>query len=230
MQSPVNNRSNPSIRIAGWAGIIAPIFFVVLVAIESLLRPGYSQISDEISFLGVGQYEILQNLNFIFTGMLSIIFGLGVGKALSTVQGITKVKLTTISLVIFGLGVIFAGIMLLLASPYPENSSLAVEYFYLHTFASLLAFVAIITAQFLTWTALRNSNRREWKSFRLLSLISGIVSVNLLLLFLLTYSSEYQGLTERLFVSVPLIWIEAAGWKLNYISKTPIKKLTSKFL
>lgn len=51
--------------MAAWAGIIAPILFTFLVAVESILRQGYSQISNYVSELGVGSYAIIQNTNFI---------------------------------------------------------------------------------------------------------------------------------------------------------------------
>ncbi|HYB03070.1 MAG TPA: DUF998 domain-containing protein [Nitrososphaerales archaeon] len=222
--------SKKLIRIGGWAGIIVPILFVVLVIIESLLRSGYSQISDEISYLGVGPYEIIQNSNFLITGILSIIFGLGLGATLSTASRVSKVKTTIATVILFGLGLIFAGITLLLASPYSENSPIAIEYYYLHTFASFVAFIAIIVAQFLTWRALRNNNLKDWRSFRVFSLVSGILSVNLLLVFLLTFTSDYKGLTERTFAAAPLVWIEIAGWKLFSVSQTAMKQITNKLV
>ena len=53
-------------------GIIAPIFFWVMVIVESLLRPGYSQYYNFVSDLGVGHLAILQNINFIIFGILTI--------------------------------------------------------------------------------------------------------------------------------------------------------------
>src|ERR671910_75960 len=67
-----NNRAFQ--RMTAWAGIIAPILFTFLVAVESLLRQGYSQICNYVSELGVGSYAIIQNTNFIIFGLLSILF------------------------------------------------------------------------------------------------------------------------------------------------------------
>ena len=94
-----------------------PILFTLLVVFESLLRPGYSQISDEISYLGVGPYSYIQNANFIISGFLAVVFApvLGAGPLPSPSppapgggqQG------GGLAAVIFGVGVVLAGITLL---------------------------------------------------------------------------------------------------------------------
>jgi hypothetical membrane protein len=199
------------VKVGGISGIIAPILFTELVIIESALRPGFNQVSQEISLLGVGSYEIIQNLNFVITGSLCILFALGL--ASETARRNSRRLLTV--LLIFGVGVILAGVTLVLASPYPEDSSIAIHLFYAHTFVSLVAFVAIIVAQFLTWKAFKAaSNGSHWRSFRTYSLLSGITSVILLLIFFLTSFSNFEGATERLVVAADLVWIEIGGFKL----------------
>jgi hypothetical membrane protein len=196
----------------GVAGVIAPILFTELVIIESALRPGFNQISEEISLLGVGSYEIIQNLNFVITGSLRILFALGLARAMA---GRRRRRNLLIVLSIFGVGVILAGVTLILASPYPEDSSTAISFFYVHTFVSLVAFVAIIVAQFLTWKGLDvATDRSHWRSFRTYSLVSGIISVIFLFIFFLTSFSKFEGATERLVVAIDLVWIEIGGFKL----------------
>jgi len=102
------------------AGIVAPPLFAVMVIIESLLRPGYSQITTEISDLGVGNYAILQNMNFIILGILSILFALGLESAISGASG-RKGRATRNIIVVFGLGLILAGIFLVFAGAAPTS-------------------------------------------------------------------------------------------------------------
>ena len=64
-------------RFYAFCGIIAPIFFWLMVIVESFLRPGYSQFFNFVSDLGVGPLAILQNINFVVFGLLS--FGLALG-------------------------------------------------------------------------------------------------------------------------------------------------------
>ena len=53
-----------------------------------------------------------------------------------------------------------------------------------------------------------------------------MLSTILLTVFLFTSSGPYEGLTERMFVSVVLIWIEVTGLRLRSISshRHPNKK------
>ena len=198
---------------------MTPIFFTLMVIVESLLRPGYSQISQDISYLGIGTYSYLQNVNFIVAGILSVIFGIGLGKALSPDAPVVakRVKWTV---VIFGVGVILAGITLLLAGASIGRTVVvpAIPAYYVHTTFSLLAFVAIIPVQFLTWQAVKRSNRVVWGRYGTYTLLSGIVSLILLFVFLPTSFGAYKGLTERMFVAVVLIWIEITGLKLLSLS------------
>ena len=214
-----SRKESSVIRLGAYAGISIPILFTILVIIESSLRPGYSQISDEISLLGVGSYQQIQNFNFIVSGILSLVFAFGLTRAINE-NSLHKKRRLLGALILFGFGIIVAGVSLLLASPYPESSSIAIHFYYIHTIFSLFAFVSAIFAQFLTWRALTVvKNIQNWKSFRTFSLISGIISVALLILFLVTSSSTFDGLTERLFAAVVLLWIELGGIKLLNLTR-----------
>ena len=170
------------------------------MVIESLLRTGYSQVSDEISYLGVGSYAVLQNANFIISGLLSIVFALGLGVTIS-VGARRAGRRAELAVAIFGVGIILAGVTLMLAGTIvPE-----IPAYYAHTTASLIAFVAIIVAQFLTWQAAKGSNQSRWVLYGVYSLLSGIILAILLLVFLLTSFGAYNGLTERMLVTAVLI-------------------------
>jgi len=202
-------------RILIICGIIMPIFFTLLVIIASLLRPGYSQIHTEISYLGIGPYSIIQNMNFIIFGLLSIGFAIGLESSLPTdVRQLAK-KIIALLLFIFGIGVTFAGISLISISIFTTD-----YFFYLiHFLSTFIAFFTIIIAQILIWWALRRSNRAKWGYYSKFSLLSGLLSIIMLLIFLFTFSSSYQGLTERLFIAVPFVWIEVTGLKLYSMIK-----------
>jgi hypothetical membrane protein len=189
------------------AGIIAPILFTLLIAIESLLRPGYSQISNYVSGLGVGPYAIIQNPNFILIGFLSLVFAFGFGSIMTAthwrrpgiVVGITS---------IFGLGTILAGMSL----PYLA--------YFVHIPATFTAFFAVIAAQLLTWASLKTSNSKTWGGYRKYSLICGLLSLVLLFVFINTMSSPYLGATERALIAPSLIWLAITGMKVETQAKT----------
>jgi hypothetical membrane protein len=200
-------------RVSVWAGITAPIIFTALVIIESLLRPGYSQIYNNVSDLGAGPYAIIQNVNFIVFGILSIIFALGLGVSLPATREKAAKRVMWL-VAIFGSGVMFAGVALLFIGVFPEDYVWAA-----HGLASVVAFFTIVAAQLLTWQTLRYSDGVTWGRYPAYSLVSGLLSLVLLFVFSYTSSTAYHGATERMFIVVPWMWIEVTGIKLNSLTK-----------
>jgi hypothetical membrane protein len=196
-------------RLFAICGIVAPILFLLLVVVASLLRPGYSQIHNFISDLGVGPYAIIQNTNFIIFGLLIIGFALGLRGGLPAPQG-RALKAGIWLIIIFGFGILFAGV-------FPEN--------YLsqgpHNLASSTAFLSIIAAQLLIWQGLKNADDSVWGRYRTYSLISGLLTLILLLVLrvAISTSGDYQGAAQRAFLAVPWIWIALTGLKLYSLNK-----------
>lgn len=141
-------------RFFAFCGVVAPILFTILVIIESLLRPGYSQTYNFISDLCVGTYAIIQNINFVIFGLLIIGFALGLRGGLPSPKG-RALKAGVWLVVISGLGVLFAGV-------FPED--------YLsggpHNLVSATAFLAIIAAQFLIWRGLKSADTVVWGRYQ----------------------------------------------------------------
>lgn len=191
-------------RLFAFCGILAPILFALLVVVASLLRPGYSQFHNFISDLGVGQYAIIQNTNFVIFGLLSIGFALGLRGGLPAPQG-RALKASVLLVVIFGIGILLAGV-------FPENYRSGG----LHTLVSSAAFLSIIAAQLLVWQGLRRKDSAVWGRYRTYSLISGLLS---LILVWFSSSTDYPGAAQRIFLAVPWIWIEVTGLKLYFLAK-----------
>jgi len=195
-------------RFFALCGIVAPILFTILVILASLLRPGYSQIHNFVSDLGVGPYAIIQNINFVIFGLLSIGLALGLRGGLPAPQGRAQ-KAGIWLVIIFGFGVLFAGV-------FPENYLSQIP----HNLVSAIAFLTIIAAQLLIWRGLKGADDAIWSRYRTYSLISGLLSIIfLLVLRVAIFTGEYQGVAQRLFLAVPWIWIGATGLKLYLISK-----------
>jgi hypothetical membrane protein len=185
-------------------GIIAPLLFTLVVVIASLLRPGYSQTHNFISDLGVGSYAVIQNANFVAFGLLSIGFALGLRGGLPGPQG-RSLKAGIGFVAIFGLGIVFAGV-------FPEDYLSEIP----HTLASSIAFLSIIAAQLLIWKGLRHTDTATWGRYRLYSLISGLLSF---ILVWFSSSTTCPGAAQRIFLAVPLLWIEVTGVKLYFLTK-----------
>ncbi len=188
-------------------GIIAPIFFWFMVIVESLLRPGYSQYYNFVSDLGVGHLAILQNINFIIFGILTIGLALGLRKGLPLPQG-RALKLGVWFVILFALGVLLAGI-------FPESFLQANP----HNIVSATAFVAVIVAQLLMWQGLKNKDSTVWGRYSSYSLISGLLTVVLVILLKIAILYDiYPGLIQRAFLLVAWIWIGVTGLQLYKLS------------
>lgn len=200
-------------RFFALCGIIAPILFLLVVIVASLIRPGYSQTFNFISDLGVGPYAVIQNINFIIFGLLSMGFALGLRATLPAPHG-RALKAGIWFVIIFSLGILFAGF-------FPEDYLSQVP----HNLVSALAFVSIIAAQLLIWRGLKNADSAVWGNYRKYSLISGLLTFLLLILLRVAIStgSDYQGAAQRAFLAVPWIWIEITALKLYSLIKGQVE-------
>jgi hypothetical membrane protein len=174
-----------------------------MVVIESLLRPGYSQYYNFVSDLGVGHLSILQNINFVVFGILTI------GLAIGLKNGLPSPKTRTLKagiwfVILFAIGVLLAGV-------FPESYLWAIP----HNIVSATAFVAIIAAQLFIWQGLKDKDRTMWGRYATYSLISGLLSLILVILLKVAMLyGFYPGLSQRAFLIVSWIWIGVTGIKL----------------
>jgi hypothetical membrane protein len=189
-------------------GIIAPIIFWFMVIIESILRPGYSQYNNFVSDLGVGHLAIIQNINFILFGLLTIGLAIGLRSSLPSPQG-RALKASVWMVILFALGVLLAGV-------FPESYLSANP----HNIVSATAFVAIIAAQLLIWQGLKRKNTIIWGRYATYSLISGLLSLTLVILLKVAILyGFYPGLSQRAFLLVSWIWIGITGIKLYSLTR-----------
>src|SRR6266581_3400746 len=139
-------------RASAWAGIVAPILFVALVAVESLLRPGYSQIADWVSYLGYGPNAALQDLNFLLFGALSIVVAIGLGDALPRTREASAQRAERL-VAVSGVAVMIAGGSLRLVDALPAGVA-----FVTHTVGSFVAFGVLLVAMSVTARSLKDAD------------------------------------------------------------------------
>jgi hypothetical membrane protein len=89
------------------AGIIGPIWFTVLVVVQSLLQPDYSQLAHPISALSAWPLGWLQNSNFFMAGSLLVVYAVTLHRG---VQGRRGGFIALLLLVMSGIGVALAGV------------------------------------------------------------------------------------------------------------------------
>lgn len=162
--------------------------------------------SNYISDLGIGPYAIIQNVNFIVSGLLIGFFALGTLANLPSRAGASMrnaVRATGIA----AIGTILAGVTLMLWSAFPTDYSI----FWIHTAVSFIAFFALGAAPILTWRSLKGDD--SWGNYPSASLVGGILTVVAIFIFFFSLGTTFYGLTERLVVAVPLVWIAGTGAK-----------------
>ncbi|MGB4847399.1 MAG: DUF998 domain-containing protein, partial [Saprospiraceae bacterium] len=68
-------------------GLVACPLFMVTVLIEGAVRPGYNSFLFPLSSLSIGVTGWIQIANFIITGILIIIFSIGLSRVFNSVKG-----------------------------------------------------------------------------------------------------------------------------------------------
>ena len=95
-----------NLQPANLAGIIAPVIFVSVFAVEGALRPGYYPRSDYISALSLGARGFIQVINFIVFGVLFFAFARGVAARFKEEKAS---QAGPVLLTIIALGILFSG-------------------------------------------------------------------------------------------------------------------------
>ena len=70
-----------------WAGIAGPVLFTLIWLVEGATRPGYDPLRSWISELALSDRGWIQIANFVISGVLVILYGLALRRALSDGPG-----------------------------------------------------------------------------------------------------------------------------------------------
>ena len=87
-----------------------------------------------------------------------------------------------------------------------------------HDLASLVIFVALIAAQLVLARAFRQDAR--WQDLRTYSMVSGTLSLALLVLYGSEAIGDSNGLVQRVFTAVPFVWVAVLGLRLRRLAAT----------
>jgi len=211
--SAPSNLSRSHLRLYALCGVIAPIFFVLMVIVEGFLVPGYSHMTQQISDLGAyalyGSYALLQNLNFFVFGILMAAFAIGLRQELPASRAITT-----------SLG--FSGVMFFLLGFFPDEPTPWPAA--AHSLIVLVGGVSILLSEFFAWRRLRRPiadegvGWTEYGRFSLVSLVLTIISATLFMVFGQP-GSPVTGLLQRVMFAPSLLWIEVMALRLLRLSK-----------
>lgn len=197
------------IRWLALGGVVGPIPFLSVLTILGFLRPGYSQISQAGSDLGIGPNAWIQNLSFLITGLLLIAFAigffLGMDQILQKGWRLTCLVLLTLA----GGGFIFAGI-------FTEAPATVMLHWVL---GFLLAFLSPIVVCVIVGRQWRHVS--EWRGYGRYSMFTALGVVAFILLsyaFFIPGSPlsglQVGGLVERVLLLVVFVWYVIIGWRL----------------
>ena len=215
MSSSGGQRDNVQ-RLLALSGIAGPIMFTAVIAILGLVRTNYSHVEHHISQLGAtsAQYAVVQNINFILTGLLFIAFGVGLYRSVG--QGKAG-KIGSGLVVLVGIGAIGSGVFPEDLLPAPSEPTFSDS---VHNLFSVLLFLAVMTAAIIFSRCLPRDD--VWRRYRPYSLITGVVAFGLLVLAGLSDPEQgkisalqpWAGLLQKLFVGVWMVWIAVMAIRL----------------
>ena len=206
-----NLRKEPAIPAI--CGMAAPIVMISLWALAGILRPGYDQLTQTGSELGTGRYSIVMNANFVATGVLILIFWVGL---LTTMHAGKWLKFGLVILAIAAVGEVATGIFPCDPGCPLNGGSLSQM---IHTEIAVVFFGAI--AVFPAFIGIGLNRDQHWASYCSYSIVTGVVSIGLFIAFSVAVltSFQYLGLLQRFFLAAPFHWIGVMASRLLYFTK-----------
>lgn len=187
-------------------GILTGPFFVIVVLIEGVLRPGYQPLRQPVSALAIGSRGWIQRVNFLTTGLLALAYVPGLHAAL-TVYG--HPWWPSILVAIFGLGLIGAGAFVtditgLVWPSRAERTTSGVR----HDQASFPVFVALVAGSFIFARVFASTGDSGWAVY---SAISGVVVAVFFVLAGLGFAFKLNlnpigGLMQRVSIITGWMW------------------------
>ena len=201
------------------AGILAPIFWFGLVIISGLLEPGYSHMTKTMSILGgVGGIRgFIFNFGISFTGLLIILFGIGLHRNINNGK---DSKVGPILLILGGIGMIISGIFhcnLNCTNALLETNFIGV----MHMLFAFIAGMCLAISPFFIFARLRKDS--QWKKYSKFTLITGIMANVPGIIFWITLATvrfpAVEGLIQRAGIVFIFIWIGAMSLKMLKVNK-----------
>ena len=153
-------------------GVVAGPLYALVALVQALVRPGFDIFHDDVSLLSNGALGWIQIANFILTGILVIMFAVGLRTALSGGRGRIWVP---VLMTIYGIGLIGAGV--LVADPmngFPIGSSQPAGMTMngmMHAVSGGLGFIGFISCCFVIAGRFREIGKRGGSIF---SLVTGV--------------------------------------------------------
>ena len=206
--------------VLGTCAFAGPVIFTAAWLVAWPLQDHYSPRREDISALAAldAQYPWIMMLGFMALAVGTIALGLGLMGAVPGRSG----KAGSILVLLAGVGLGVAGLARndcsseLAACKASEEAGNLSWHHQVHDLVSLVIFLALIAAPLVL--ARGFGQAREWRDLRTYSLLSGVLTLALLVLFVTGAIDGWNGIVQRIFVAVPWIWIAVLGLRLRRLA------------
>ena len=201
-----------------YAGVLGPLFFIVVFLIEGFTRPGYSQWRNFVSQLATGDGGWVQVVNFYVCGLSILLFAIGLRM---TIKGTRGGAAAPIMFGVFALGLLVAGTFSTdpaLGYP-PGQASVQTVHGAIHGVAGLICFTVLaatcfVMAAHFAWV----TGEGRWALY---SIVVGVVV--LVFFFASGFSSQADmsgswpnaptGFFQRIAILTGFTWISIVAWR-----------------
>ena len=194
------------------AGMIGAVLFVSVFTVSGWLYAGYSPTRMFVSELSLGPYGWVQILNFVLTGALLLVFGLGLAAH-------------------FGIGAAFRagpaliqgiGVCLMASGPFTTDPSAMFQQASIHGVVHGIFGALVFTFAPISCFVFYRCFRRDtaWRPLAVWTLASGVVlAVGVVLLKVSQQPGsglfEWKGLVQRVILFTFMAWIFAVAFRLR---------------
>jgi len=207
--------------VLGWLAVTGPIAYTIAWIVSGVLQDGYSIRRDFISELAAldARHAWIMITGFLWLGAGTVALGIGLAGALEGKLG----RIGSILVALAGVGIIVAGLARVdCRSSLPAcaarlDAGDVSWHSATHELVSLLVFLMLVAAPLVLARPFGGSGR--WRDLRAYSITTGVVGLVVLALLLSGVVGSWNGVVQRVFLTILLIWIAVLGARLIRLSR-----------
>jgi hypothetical membrane protein len=196
-----------------------PIAFTIAWLLGGLVQDEYSVRQEDISALAAldAQHAWIMITGFVLLGVGTVALAAGLASTLRYPSAV----IGSVLLMIAGIGLAAAGLARNDCSSELPACAARVDtgdvswHHQVHDNVSLIIFLALIAAPLVFARAFGRDHR--WRPLRTYSIVTGLLGFALLVLYVIASAGTWNGLVQRIFVSVLFLWIAVLGFRLSRI-------------
>jgi hypothetical membrane protein len=211
--------------LAGAIAVATPVIFSAAWLAGWAAQDTYSPRREDISALAAldAHHPWLMMVGFLTLALGVVVLGMGLWRG---VEGGRPGRVGALLVLSAGLGILVAGLARndcsseLAACKARVDAGDVSWHHNVHDTVSGLVFLVFVVAQLVLARAFRRDP--SWRDLRVYSIVSGALTLVLLVLFGTGAIDGWNGLVQRVFLAVPLIWIMVLGRRLGWLADSPI--------